>query len=497
MKRYKYWFGEKQKDAKLKPQKNLRYQIQAYMPTLKSHFCQTTNHHSSSESSNRNMAEQPSRKKLRFRLSSANKASAPPQPPVQPPLPTPRPPPRSESQSPSPSHLAPPSKAPSPSYTTRPRIGSQPQSPSRTLSKPLTRTSSQNPSPSTTRQSLPSQPQSPSTYQTSQAKTPPKPKSGSSVVTSTLTQPPRSEKMEGEKHKPIPETRKQEKLKGLATSHQEPAERTITEVRRNKASGSMTKMKEQSGIASQTEHMQLNKQIFLDGKKTTVTGSKGRESKEQLPPSFTVSHHEQQPPLDKEIKGLEVGNPKEPIDENKVAVITLAGENRGAAMHIGTESAKREESIHIHRSYKLNQEGHQVEGTTEDEGSAEASNLDDSKTEGRSPAMFINSNTQSINNSLLLDSCFSERSPGAHLVVSQKAMDAINLNTGAAHLEEDKANLNTAPQPVVRRRCLRALFMESSDSDPDNPNKPRRHGCRYNCGESKVGKENGQSSLTK
>lgn len=41
---------------------------------------------------------------------------------------------------------------------------------------------------------------------------------------------------------------------------------------------------------------------------------------------------------------------------------------------------------------------------------------------------------------------------------------------------------------MVKRRCLRGLFLESSDSDPDDCSKPQRHGCRV--GYSKKGKDN-------
>ncbi|GKF56270.1 hypothetical protein Tco_0166610, partial [Tanacetum coccineum] len=46
-----------------------------------------------------------------------------------------------------------------------------------------------------------------------------------------------------------------------------------------------------------------------------------------------------------------------------------------------------------------------------------------------------------------------------------------------------KVNVNPLKKRTVRRRCLRGLFMESSNSDNNDPEKPRRHGCRYTSSE--------------
>ncbi|XP_041008976.1 proteoglycan 4 isoform X1 [Juglans microcarpa x Juglans regia] len=160
-----------------------------------------------------------------------------------------------------------------------------------------------------------------------------------------------------------------------------------------------------------------------------------------------------------------------------VSVITLSGENRGASMQLGLESTKRDEFVPIHRGYKLNSD-ESTEATTDGEGSSTDKRTRDPTPRENPPSRaYVNSNVQSVNNSILFDTSVTENNPGVRLVVSNKQE------------EPHKAEFNVTPadkltyQPTVRRRCLRGLFMEPSDSDPDNPEKPRRHGCRFSCGE--------------
>ncbi|KAJ1384954.1 hypothetical protein SESBI_42103 [Sesbania bispinosa] len=152
------------------------------------------------------------------------------------------------------------------------------------------------------------------------------------------------------------------------------------------------------------------------------------------------------------------------MDEKTVSVMTLAGENRGATMHVAdsnTQSTRKKGSI-----------PKQGEGEGEENRSTEKA--------------YVNSNIQNMNNSFMLHGSINGRDPGVRVILPQQPQrdDERGLENPKAK-SEVKINRaeRVAYQPVVRRRCLRGLFMEPSDSDPDNPNKPRRHGCKFSCGE--------------
>ena len=107
---------------------------------------------------------------------------------------------------------------------------------------------------------------------------------------------------------------------------------------------------------------------------------------------------------------------------------------------------------------------------------------------------YVNNNVQSINNSTIQESSCVARDPGVHLEIAsgRKDLDLVdyvqrkepNLK-GGLNLNQERRPEN---EPRVRRRCLRALFMES-DSDIEDAGKPRRHGCRYKCEDKKEKKE--------
>ncbi|PON93435.1 hypothetical protein TorRG33x02_107130 [Trema orientale] len=187
------------------------------------------------------------------------------------------------------------------------------------------------------------------------------------------------------------------------------------------------------------------------------------------------------------------------VDEKPVTVITLTGENRGASMHVSSEPAKKEASIHIRRGYKTNpHESPGTETTTDGEVRTRGESFGGQmKREAPSPKAYVNSNVQSVNNSIVFNASVMERSPGVQLSFSQPIAEAIMSNGKSEPLQTRKAEFIATPsemlthEPTVRRRCLRGLFMEPSDSDPDNPNKPRRHGCRYSCGDKNKDTETG------
>lgn len=184
---------------------------------------------------------------------------------------------------------------------------------------------------------------------------------------------------------------------------------------------------------------------------------------------------------------LNIGNQKQPIDGQPLSMITLAGDNKGAFMHLGSDTAKKEESVPIHRGYKLNSNDI-PDSTTDGEVSSRRRKPEDTKAkEEETTKAYINSNAQSINNSIVFNGSLDEHDPGVHLVLYHNVPEPTKsyVKTGplATHRSEFSATAaeKLTYAPTIRRRCLRGLLLEPSDSDPDNPEKPRRHGCLYNC----------------
>ncbi|KAJ4966840.1 hypothetical protein NE237_018689 [Protea cynaroides] len=408
----------------------------------------------------------------------------------------------SPSPSPSPSLSLSPSPSPSPSPPPPPqsqkrfRLPSpshkpQPQPAAQTASSPPLRPTKAVPSPSHT------------------ASQPPSSSHTASRQTLTTTPPSSSPSSSLSRTAPEEQPKREEKPKS-------PADETMKLI--SKASGLSTKTKRHP--TPRDGQKQLEKQIALDGKETTETDFKERESSvaatypqersmgnESCPKSATflgeqsILQREIKEDISKFVHKLAMVDPKQDIVENQASVITLAGENRGAAMHVGNELAKREGSVHIHRGYKLNQNDN-TETTTDEEGSSQR-RMEDQKTgEDTATPACINSNVQSFNNSIILNSSFGERNPGVHFL-SHKPKESINTKEKRSKKASSKPEFNENPaqklpnEPTVRRRCLRSLFLESSDTDKDNPKKPRRHGCRYSCEKKKDKDKQTEATLTK
>lgn len=240
--------------------------------------------------------------------------------------------------------------------------------------------------------------------------------------------------------------------------------------------------------SSKPEHSK--KQETVAGNEPTKNGSSRKEGKIAISTmSFASFSDGEQAPIEKEIKeGLyrlvqnsSIGHSKRVGNGQAVSMITLAGENNGASMVIGSET-------HVRRGFKHDKgnvgvSSDNVDGRWNPQGN-----------ENSAITASINSNVQSINNSTLHNSSCNARDPGIHLNLSSKKMEATNLWGQTEPRKPQKTVISITPdqkpshEPRIRRRCLRALFMESSDSDPENPQKPPRHGCRFNCEEKKKGK---------
>ncbi|KAJ6336920.1 hypothetical protein OIU76_006730 [Salix suchowensis] len=251
-----------------------------------------------------------------------------------------------------------------------------------------------------------------------------------------------------------------------------------------------------------SEPVKRAKEDIFERKKTTTISPNGENIKTaRTRYAFGESHKRksmsngEKVPLHKEIgedisklvHKLGMEHMKHPMGEKSISIVTLAGENRGATMNMGFESTRKDGSIHIHRGYKINPD-ESSEATTDGEGSSKGRSSKDPLTKEPARKACINSNTQSVNNSMLFETSVSERNPGVQLNLSYIDEEPSKNSSKPVHLETRKAEFQVTPaeklsyEPTVKRRCLRGLFMESSDSDLDNPEKPRRHGCRYDCG---------------
>ncbi|XP_050160164.1 uncharacterized protein LOC126633559 [Malus sylvestris] len=251
-------------------------------------------------------------------------------------------------------------------------------------------------------------------------------------------------------------------------------------------------------VASQAEQRHSKEEAF-DRKETLASSSSSSKltkapedtSTPRISIQKMVSSTVKQAPLHREIRENALKLNKLAIEdqmhEKPVSIVTVAGENRGASMHISSEPEKGGEFMPIHRSYKTNPDD-SLEATTDGEVSSEGEKFDQTSKEDRHMIAYINNNVQSINNAIVLNTSVAERNPGVQTVFSHNPAESIKPNGKSDPLKTHKAQITKTPseklthESTVRRRCLRGLFMEPSDSDPDNPEKPRRHGCRYSCG---------------
>ncbi|BAT82764.1 hypothetical protein LR48_Vigan07g286200 [Vigna angularis] len=217
---------------------------------------------------------------------------------------------------------------------------------------------------------------------------------------------------------------------------------------------------------------------------STDEGTKNVSSSSISPEKAVSSSGEKAPPLQKGIKDditkfvhklTSTVHPTQHMDDKQFSVITLVGDNRGATMHLGSESAKKEDSIHIHRAYKSDPE-ETNEVTTDGE---ENTNEEEEEEEELGMA-YVNSNIQSINNSLMFHGSITERDPGVQITLPQKPTEPIRPHDKpkpGLETQRTQFNINRAEksmyQPTVGR-SIRGPFLESHD-------KRRRQSCKFSC----------------
>ncbi|KAK4760199.1 hypothetical protein SAY87_023330 [Trapa incisa] len=211
----------------------------------------------------------------------------------------------------------------------------------------------------------------------------------------------------------------------------------------------------------------------------------------QEPPSLQKLIKED---VTKMVHKLTSGHPmKSQPGQSPVHVITLAGENQGALMQLSPESLSGSEDgpIHIRRGYKADPDENIDLITDGGEQETPEAALSSGEEDEAAEAHNINSNVQGVNNSVILEGSITERNPGVHVtvLVDEEVVEEPPVvekeeqqtDTRRSEFSPTPAEKLTYQPNYIRRRCLRGLFMESSESDTDDPAKPRRHGCRYDC----------------
>ncbi|KAJ6352215.1 hypothetical protein OIU76_001432 [Salix suchowensis] len=203
-----------------------------------------------------------------------------------------------------------------------------------------------------------------------------------------------------------------------------------------------------------SEQLKKVSEDIFERKKTTPVSSNGETAKSararyalgesHKKPSMSTGekvplHKEIREDISKFIQKLGMEHIKHPIGEKPVSIVILAGENRGASMHVGSEPARKDGSVHNHRGYKINPD-ESSEAPTDAEGGSKGGKSQHLPTK-EDPAMeaYINSNTQSVNNSILFESSLNERSPGVQLRLS--------------HNEEEPSEYSAVPGPVETHRA--------------------------------------------
>ncbi|URE49431.1 hypothetical protein MUK42_14916 [Musa troglodytarum] len=107
---------------------------------------------------------------------------------------------------------------------------------------------------------------------------------------------------------------------------------------------------------------------------------------------------------DEDVRKLNIRHTRDAGSDHATSIITLAGENEGASMYIGR---KISHEAGIQKEHQIDRRPSAEEGDGKGERSYQTSNEVPSITE-------VNSNVQSVNNSLLRESSCSQENPGVH-----------------------------------------------------------------------------------
>lgn len=340
------------------------------------------------------------------------------------------PPAKPNSQPSSPSHLP-----------TPPQPNSKPLSPSRMAAQPH----------EVTQPEATSKPPSPVHLQPSQTRTPPRSPSSSPSPSPSSSQP-----RDKPSKLPSPPTESTKEVSEIKRS---------IETTEEKIPVHLNHVPQGEGLSLDAKPREITK---VEGGETKSMDSHSMETKLQKPKPITTArvplHKEIKDDISKFIHKIATSSSKKSMDEKPASVITVAGDNTGASMHLGLDSIKR--------GYKLTTDGSAHDAAI----NGDRSSKRDSKAgENQETKAIVNSNIQGINNSMMFNSSVNERNPGVHLGFCRNLAninDSKMRNTESMEMQRAEVNI-TPPQKFIyeptTERSRGELFMEPSDSEPDDP----------------------------
>lgn len=174
---------------------------------------------------------------------------------------------------------------------------------------------------------------------------------------------------------------------------------------------------------------------------TNLKKSKNSGAHDKFVPS-NEEHKNIRDEMSKFSNKLAGGDHKKATSERGVSMITLAGENRGASMHIESDSSRTEGPIPIHRSYKIKPD-ESSEATADGDGIGQGNKSEDEKSmEDQATEAYVNNNAQAINNSIVFNSSITEGSPGVHMVVSHLQRKARDETKSSHQTPRAEVNVN-------------------------------------------------------
>ncbi|KAK1279558.1 hypothetical protein QJS04_geneDACA004774 [Acorus gramineus] len=135
------------------------------------------------------------------------------------------------------------------------------------------------------------------------------------------------------------------------------------------------------------------------------------------------------------------GSDTEREDESGMKVITIAGENKGAHMELGSRSHKgrhvqRHKSSHAHTYVEEEHGGGMGDGKAMvlKEKEKEKEKMHSSSSSTTPPiSTLVNNNVQGINNSILLNGSCTHRNPGVHISLSRRHPPSPSSSKGTHH----------------------------------------------------------------
>ncbi|KAJ8540983.1 hypothetical protein K7X08_001799 [Anisodus acutangulus] len=215
--------------------------------------------------------------------------------------------------------------------------------------------------------------------------------------------------------------------------------------------------KDQAGVVFQSKQAnsdddQIRVNRVSNGKQTRKISSQLKNKLAGSGSKETTVSAEQDIPFNKEVKGniskfidrMAIGDGKQNLGEGPVSVITLAGDNRGASMQLGTDSSRKGRAIHIHRGYKLNPD-ESADATTDTEANSEGRQPNDARTmKDQEVEAYLNCNVQGLNNSITFDSSIEGKNPGIHMSFPRMPSEPIKSSEGTG-FEAHKVEFNVTP----------------------------------------------------